>query len=124
MSKTLNLLHVAVALSLPASAMAQAPAFDRAAQTVGIVPVSVAGCPPGLAKKNPPCVPPGQAKKAYGAYRVGDRLPDGFILVRSPARYGLDPRRTYYERDGYILHVDRDTGRILNLVGAISDLLR
>ncbi|HYD17094.1 MAG TPA: hypothetical protein VEF76_01280 [Patescibacteria group bacterium] len=30
-------------------------------------------CPPGLAKKNPPCIPPGQAKK----YGVGQRLPEG-----------------------------------------------
>lgn len=30
-------------------------------------------CPPGLAKKNPPCIPPGQAKK----YGVGSTLPRG-----------------------------------------------
>ncbi|MEZ0261865.1 MAG: hypothetical protein ACAH80_12710 [Alphaproteobacteria bacterium] len=30
-------------------------------------------CPPGLAKKNPPCVPPGQAKK----YSQGSILPRG-----------------------------------------------
>ena len=79
------------------------------------------GCPPGLAKKNPACVPPGQAKQAY---RIGDRLPDGFILIRTPSRYGLDPRRTYYERNGYVIQIDRETGKILNLVGAIADLLQ
>ena len=26
-------------------------------------PALIYNCPPGLAKKNPPCVPPGQAKK-------------------------------------------------------------
>lgn len=36
------------------------------------------GCPPGLAKKDPPCVPPGQAKKGLRAtddhaYRERDR---------------------------------------------------
>ena len=30
-------------------------------------------CPPGLAKKNPPCIPPGQAKK----FGVGEYLPKG-----------------------------------------------
>lgn len=29
-------------------------------------------CPPGLAKKNPPCIPPGQAKK----YAIGATLPE------------------------------------------------
>ncbi|MDD9706145.1 excinuclease ABC subunit A [Seohaeicola sp. SP36] len=124
MTRHLTLLNVALALSLPASAMADAPHMARGTQSFGLVPVSAAGCPPGLAKKNPSCVPPGQAKKAYrGDYRVGDRLPDGFILVRTPSRYGLDPRRTYYERDGYVVLVDRETREILNLVGAISDLL-
>lgn len=33
------------------------------------------GCPPGLAKKAVPCVPPGQAKK----WIVGDRLPSDII---------------------------------------------
>ena len=36
-------------------------------------------CPPGLAKKNPPCIPPGQAKK----YRVGSFLPEN-SYVRVP----------------------------------------
>lgn len=125
MTKHLTLLHVALALSLPASAMADAPGLARGSLGLDLVPVSAAGCPPGLAKKNPPCVPPGQAKKMYQhSYSVGDRLPDGFIILREPSRYGLDPRRTYYERDGYVLHVDRETGKILNLVGAIADLLQ
>jgi len=37
------------------------------------------GCPPGLAKKNPPCVPPGQAKK--GVAVVGQALPPGAVFV-------------------------------------------
>ncbi|MSU88240.1 hypothetical protein GE300_01245 [Rhodobacteraceae bacterium 2CG4] len=32
------------------------------------------GCPPGLAKKNPPCVPPGQAKKRGYVDRDDDRV--------------------------------------------------
>lgn len=37
-------------------------------------------CPPGLAKKNNGCMPPGQAKK----YRVGQRLPSNVIYYQVP----------------------------------------
>ena len=117
-----HIVAATLALALPLTAMAEAPQ-GQSVRHGGALPVSAAGCPPGLAKKNPPCVPPGQAKQAYRDYRVGERVPDGFILIRSPSRYGLDPRYTYYERDGYVVHVDRETMQILNLVGAISDLL-
>jgi len=39
-------------------------------------------CPPGLAKKNNGCLPPGQAKKRY---IVGQRLPKGVVIVDLPA---------------------------------------
>lgn len=38
------------------------------------------GCPPGLAKKNNGCMPPGQAKK----YRVGQPLPAGVTVYPVP----------------------------------------
>lgn len=38
-------------------------------------------CPPGLAKKNNGCLPPGQAKKRYV---VGQRLPSGIVLGELP----------------------------------------
>lgn len=38
-------------------------------------------CPPGLAKKNNGCLPPGQAKKRYV---VGQRLPNGIVLAELP----------------------------------------
>ena len=40
------------------------------------------GCPPGLAKKNNGCLPPGQAKK----YRLGEPLPAGVVLYPVPQR--------------------------------------
>lgn len=40
-----------------------------------------ANCPPGLAKKNNGCLPPGQAKKRYA---VGERVPDGVEIVILP----------------------------------------
>ena len=52
-------------------------------------------CPPGLAKKNNGCLPPGQAKKRYV---VGQRLPNGIVAAELPrelsARIGAAP-------DGY-----------------------
>jgi Ni/Co efflux regulator RcnB len=41
-------------------------------------PATGHACPPGLAKKNPPCVPPGQAKKGVV---VGQALPPGAVFV-------------------------------------------
>jgi hypothetical protein len=38
-------------------------------------------CPPGLAKKNNGCLPPGQAKKRYV---VGHPLPHGIVLGKLP----------------------------------------
>jgi len=125
MTQSLTLYSMTLALALPLAAMADAPGFAGASGSAAVLPVAAQGCPPGLAKKNPPCVPPGQARKGFDpGYRVGERLPDGFIILRSPSRYGLDPRRTYYERDGYVVQVDRETREILTLIGAISDVLR
>lgn len=115
---------VALLLALPAMAVADRFSQPRAPQADMILPAA-ANCPPGLAKKNPPCVPPGQARKSGDDhYRIGERLPDSFIILRSPSRYGLDPRYTYYERNGYVVHVDRESRKILNLIGAVADLLQ
>ena len=40
-----------------------------------------ANCPPGLAKKNNGCLPPGQAKKRYV---VGQRLPQTIVYQAAP----------------------------------------
>ena len=49
-------------------------------------------CPPGLAKKNNGCLPPGQAKKRYV---IGQPLPRGIVLADLPAdlstRIGVAP---------------------------------
>ena len=49
-------------------------------------------CPPGLAKKNNGCLPPGQAKKRYA---VGRPLPKGIVIADLPAdlsrRIGVAP---------------------------------
>lgn len=80
------------------------------------------GCPPGLAKKNPPCVPPGLAKKGH-IYGIGDRIGRDYIIIRNPERYGLDRHHTYYLVDDYVYRVDRETREVLDLIGLMAALL-
>lgn len=62
------------------------------------------GCPPGLAKKNNGCMPPGQAKKYY------ERSPFGYSY--RPSLFGLgsygDGR--YFYNDGYLLRLGSGGG--------------
>jgi len=82
------------------------------------------GCPPGLAKKAVPCVPPGQAKKLYN---VGQRYPMSYgapyaynqIPYDLRNQYGFDPRFNYYYGDGYVYRVDPKTMLIQQVVAAL-----
>jgi opacity protein-like surface antigen len=82
------------------------------------------GCPPGLAKKNSRCMPPGQYKKLYG---VGERWRSGYgyrwsynqIPYDMRTRYGWDQRSNYYYGDGYIYRVDPRTLLVAEVVNAI-----
>lgn len=76
------------------------------------------GCPPGLAKKAVPCVPPGQAK----AWRLGERLPAdrAWQEWRDWSRYGLPappPGSQYVLVDNEVLRVAIATGIILDYLG-------
>ena len=81
-------------------------------------------CPPGLAKKNNGCMPPGQAKKLYNR---GQRFPLNygnmwnFDQVPNDLRrqYGFGPDANYYYGDGYIYQVDPKTMLIQQVVSAI-----
>ena len=72
------------------------------------------GCPPGLAKKNPQCMPPGQHKKIFA---VGQRLPLGYdaytpydqIPYDLRRQYGLGDDSRYIYRDDYLYRVDPTT---------------
>ncbi|WP_116130870.1 excinuclease ABC subunit A [Tropicimonas sp. IMCC34043] len=88
----------------------------------GLSQASPNGCPPGLAKKSPACVPPGQAK-APPQYRQGDRIDHDYILVRDPGRYRLDRNGNYVVVGDYIYRIDPQTNKVMNLMGAIADLL-
>ncbi len=76
-------------------------------------------CPPGLAKKAVPCIPPGQAKR----YRVGDFIYDGYVRIDNPGRYGLRANGYYVRAGDYVYQVNRETREVLNLIGAIADIL-
>ena len=85
------------------------------------------GCPPGLAKKDPACVPPGQAKRMF---REGQRIPSNYDYFvdydgipqtyrdRIPADY-RDGYRYIYREDEGIYVVDPAT----RLVRSIIDLI-
>ncbi len=93
-------------------------------------------CPPGLAKKAVPCVPPGQAKKydraygdddlyyrimEHGGYRAGDRYRwDGrYDRFRDYDRYRLPRLReneAYYRDGNVLLRVDNETRRVIELI--------
>jgi len=86
-----------------------------------------AACPPGLAKKNPPCVPPGQAKRLF---REGQRIGAGYRyytpygdipgVYRNDINYGLNDDYRYIYRNDYLYEVDPTTSlvrRIISLIG-------
>lgn len=66
-------------------------------------------CPPGLAKKNKDCLPPGQAKKGQRFDRQFDDVSD---------REGMrDSDRFIYRQDGNrVLQIDRRTGQVVRII--------
>lgn len=75
-------------------------------------------CPPGLAKKNTGCLPPGQWKKGdqlpaewAAQYLRYGALPDFFRT-----RYDLDPNRRYLYRDDRVFVIDAVTRTIVDIV--------
>ena len=123
--KTFLLLAGAAALASTSPALAK-PGKGQVNPHVaqGHVGYGAGGCPPGLAKKTVPCVPPGQAKKLFN---VGQRLPFGYNgYTRYDAlpydlrrRYDLNDNYRYIYRDDYLYQVDPTTmvvSRILNAI--------
>lgn len=86
----------------------------------------VGGCPPGLAKKAVPCMPPGQAKKLFG---VGETVPMSYRLLQYNALpysvrryYGprLDPYSRYIYDEGYVYRVDPRTLIVQQILTALA----
>jgi hypothetical protein len=85
----------------------------------------VGHCPPGLAKKAVPCVPPGQVQNAW---KVGARLPQGirYVVIDDYWRYGLPrpSRGTQYVRvDNDILRIAVEGARVIESLQTIGRLL-
>jgi len=78
-------------------------------------------CPPGLAKKNNGCLPPGQARRTFAQ---GQRIPNGYnyytpygnIPVNYRDQYGLDDDYRYIYRDNYIYEVDPTTSLVRRII--------
>ena len=82
-------------------------------------------CPPGLAKKEVPCVPPGQAKKMWYA---GDRVDGDYVLIPREEWDALLLRdyndgSTYLRADDQILRVARDTLIVLEAIRILDRAL-
>jgi hypothetical protein len=90
-------------------------------------PGIIANCPPGLAMKNPPCIPPGQAKKIYPDYRprydIGDRIYRDYRIIRDVNRYGLREGYFYYLVGREVFRISPDTGRVIAFIGLADALL-
>ena len=86
-------------------------------------PYNLRGCPPGLAKKNNGCLPPGIAKQRFN---VGDRWTGNFnpwtynqIPLDWRTQYQLDQANRYYYRDGYLYSVDPRTRLVESVIRAL-----
>lgn len=79
-------------------------------------------CPPGLAKKNPPCIPPGQAKK----FAVGGTLPeDGWVFIPDDVASLLAPppsgaRYVRMDKDVYLMI--EGTRKVLDAIELFSQV--
>jgi hypothetical protein len=81
-------------------------------------------CPPGLAKRNNGCLPPGQARKTYN---VGQRYNRNFgnlwayneIPTDLRSRYDFSQSDRYYYRNGYLYQVDPKTMLVQQVISAL-----
>jgi|SRR6478735_2617088 hypothetical protein len=126
--KQILLMAGAAALAIAGPAVAkpghgQGHGNSQSYGTHGNVGYGVGGCPPGLAKKNNGCMPPGQAKKLYAgqhfASQYGDRYGFGQIPYDLRNRYNLDPRDRYYYGNGNLYQVDPRTMLVEQVISAL-----
>lgn len=128
--KTLISLAAAAILVGSAPALAKPGHGHGYGHAPGVVPGAIGyaagGCPPGLAKKAIPCVPPGQAKKLFG---IGQRVPRGYqgllgynaLPPELRSYYGprLDPYSRYIYDRGTIYRVDPRTMLVEQILSAL-----
>ncbi len=80
-------------------------------------------CPPGLAKKNNGCLPPGIARQSFN---VGDRWNGNYsqwnynqVPTDWRNQYNLDSDNRYYYRNGYLYSVDPRTRLVESVIQAL-----
>ena len=81
-------------------------------------------CPPGLAKKQNGCLPPGQARKLYNVgQRYNRNLGNLWSYDQIPYelrnRYSFDRDDRYYYNQGYLYQVDSGTMLIQQVMSAL-----
>lgn len=75
------------------------------------------GCPPGLARQNPWCLPPGQLRRAQLIGQRLDMARFGLVPERYRYRFGDSERFLYrYAPDGTVLRFDRASGLVSSVV--------
>jgi hypothetical protein len=120
--KAILLLVAAAGLTLPGAALAD-PGHGRGHGHGNGVGNEQGGCPPGLAKKNNGCLPPGQARKLARGQRwqsqYGSRYAYGQIPYSVRNRYDLNPRYNYYYDNGYLYQVDPRTLLVQQVISAL-----
>ncbi|MCH8616208.1 hypothetical protein LZ016_08865 [Sphingomonas sp. SM33] len=118
------LLLAAIATLASASPALAKPGHGNSAH--GNAAYGTGGCPPGLAKKNAACMPPGQYKKLF---EVGQRVPSNYngligygalpYSVRDQYSSVLDPRSRYIYDQGYLYRVDPTTMIVSQILQAV-----
>ncbi|HQY43774.1 MAG TPA: hypothetical protein PK450_06300 [Paracoccaceae bacterium] len=86
-----------------------------------------AHCPPGLAKKSVPCVPPGQVKSSNHGWQSGDYFDeDEAHWITRPDLYDLRPLpagQRYVVIGNRIYVVNESSYQIMSVLNAVSAIL-
>jgi hypothetical protein len=76
----------------------------------------IAGCPPGLDKRDNGCLPPGHAKRLLGTSLARTALANSLLPVQYRNWFRDDDDYFFRAGDGFIYRVDRDDGLIDGLI--------
>ncbi|MEO7814874.1 MAG: hypothetical protein ABIR87_05450 [Sphingomicrobium sp.] len=77
------------------------------------------GCPPGLAKKDNGCLPPGQAKKLLGA-RLQNNFANSLLPYQYRSWYRDDGEHFFRSGDGFIYRVNRSNDLVDGIIPLFS----
>ncbi len=78
------------------------------------------GCPPGLAKKNNGCLPPGKARKLGVGDRIPARLDEYNLPQRYRERYRDSGDHAYRYEDEQIYRVNRRSGIVEQIISVLG----